>query len=93
MMNDDTNVWIETPFLEKDISCIFLGGDKLPGPDGFSAEFFQHGWDIAKEDMVLLFEKCFRNCKVCTSTNSNFIVLVPRTDAAKIVKDYRPLLS
>ncbi|KAL5663942.1 hypothetical protein ACJX0J_024050 [Zea mays] len=34
--------------------------NKAPGPDGFSAKFYQHFWDTIQEDMMLMFRDLSR---------------------------------
>lgn len=48
--------WLERPFLLEEIkTAVFsTAPDKAPGPDGFSMAFFQHCWDILKDELALL---------------------------------------
>ncbi|XP_020270858.1 uncharacterized protein LOC109846046 [Asparagus officinalis] len=52
---------IEQPFSVEEVhKAIFdMSGDKSPGPDGFSALFFQVFWDIVKDDIMKLFEEFY----------------------------------
>jgi hypothetical protein len=56
-INSIENVFLTTPFIEKEVrEAIFeMEHNKTPGLDGFLAKFYQHFWDIIKEDLMLTF--------------------------------------
>lgn len=43
--------WMERPFDEEEVmgATRSLNGDKAPGPDGFSLDFFQSCWEVVRE--------------------------------------------
>ena len=45
---------LERPFKEEQLESTIwnMGTDKAPGPNGFSAGFFQVCWDIVKADLL-----------------------------------------
>lgn len=45
---------MERDFEEEEVcaAAFELGGDKVPGPDGFPIAFFQRFWDITKADIM-----------------------------------------
>lgn len=53
--------WLEREFKEHEVWAVVFnsGGDKAPGPDGFSMIFFQRFWDIVKEDVISLYRQTF----------------------------------
>lgn len=55
-----------------------LSGDKTPGPDGFSMAFFQHCWEVIKEDVMEVFY--YFHAKVCfgRSFSATFIALISK---------------
>ena len=63
--------------------------DKAPGPDGFTAGFFQGCWDVIQADLFKVFEEFHRNGKIGVDINSIFITSIPKKD--RLVKDYRPI--
>ena len=52
--------------------------DKAPGPDGFTIVVFQDCWDVIKEDLVGVFAEFHRSGIINQSTNTSFIVLLPK---------------
>ncbi|GJY96657.1 RNA-directed DNA polymerase, eukaryota [Tanacetum coccineum] len=67
------------------------GTNKSPGPDGFSFEFFRRYWDIINQDVVDVVHLFFSTGSFPPGCNSSFIALIPKTQEAKMVKDFRPI--
>lgn len=65
--------------------------DKAPGPDGFSASFFQSNWDITGPAMISEIQCFFRNGSLPQSINSTHIRLIPKIPSPISVADYRPI--
>ncbi len=52
--NEDSN-WLGRPFEEEVLGVIQgFNGDKAPGPDGFSMDFFQACWVIVQNDIMVV---------------------------------------
>ena len=53
--NEDSN-WLGRPFEEEEVLGVIQGfnGDKAPGPDGFSMDFFQACWVIVQNDIMVV---------------------------------------
>ncbi|RVW86011.1 Transposon TX1 uncharacterized 149 kDa protein [Vitis vinifera] len=84
---------LDSPFTEEGISkAIFqLDRDKAPGPDGFTITVFQDCWDVIKEDLVRVFAEFHRSGIINQSTNTSFIVLLPKKSLTKKISDFRPI--
>ncbi|GJX12486.1 RNA-directed DNA polymerase, eukaryota [Tanacetum coccineum] len=67
------------------------GTNKSLGPDGFSFEFFRRYWDIINQDVVAAVLLFFSTGSFPPGCNSSFIALIPKTQEAKLVKDFRPI--
>jgi hypothetical protein len=62
-----------------------------PGPDHFPIEFYQHCWDIIKDDLVVLFHD-FHSLKLDIARfNYGVITLLPKIKDANNIKQYRPI--
>ncbi|KAH9307087.1 hypothetical protein KI387_011491, partial [Taxus chinensis] len=68
-----------------------LEGDKAPGPDGFSINFFQKFWEICSEDLLKAVNEFYRSGNLLKELNNTHIVLAPKKMDAKDFKDFRPI--
>ena len=68
------------PFIEEEVHSALadLNGDKAPGPDGFTAAFWQFNWDVVKSDIIGLFRDFHEHGCFVRSLNSIFVVLIPK---------------
>nr|GEX67515.1 putative reverse transcriptase domain-containing protein [Tanacetum cinerariifolium] len=64
------------------------GGDRSPGPDGFTFKFITSFWDILEADVVRLVQEFFRSGSFPKGCNSSFISLIPKVPNAKFVSDF-----
>ncbi|GJW17162.1 RNA-directed DNA polymerase, eukaryota [Tanacetum coccineum] len=67
------------------------GANKSPGPDGFTFEFFRRYWSLIDQDVVAAVSEFFSSSKFPSGCNASFITLIPKTQDAKLVKDFRPI--
>jgi hypothetical protein len=65
--------------------------DKAPGPDGFTARFYQHCWGIVKSDLTKMIRKSQASNKIGGSTNSAFLALIPKEKGATSFNRFRPI--
>jgi hypothetical protein len=59
-----------------------MNPDKAPGPDGFTARFYQQSWDIIKSDLTKLIRKSQNCSKLGGGTNSAFLTLISKEKGA-----------
>nr|GEW44783.1 RNA-directed DNA polymerase, eukaryota, reverse transcriptase zinc-binding domain protein [Tanacetum cinerariifolium] len=67
------------------------GIDKSPGPDGFTFGCCRRYWKLIENDAVDAVTCFFHQCSFPKGGNSSFIILIPKTPNANMVKDYRPI--
>jgi hypothetical protein len=93
VLNEDEASSLEAPFLEREVKDVVFGmdGNKAPGPDGFSLDFFQACWEVLKEDIMAVFSDFHAHGKFERSCNSTFISLIPKVSGASDLKDFRPI--
>ena len=65
--------------------------DKAPGPDGFSASFYQSFWDIIGDDVVEDITSFFTTGTLDTRQNETHVRLIPKFSSPKKVSDDRPI--
>ncbi|GJR69122.1 hypothetical protein Tco_0015187 [Tanacetum coccineum] len=58
------------------------GGDRAPGPDGFSFKFFTTFWDLLEEDVVRFVLELFHSSYFPKGCNSSFIALIPKVSVS-----------
>lgn len=65
--------------------------DKAPGPDGFSASFFQTNWSIVESAIIKEIQEFFSSGSLPSSINETHIRLIPKNLNPRKVMDYRPI--
>jgi hypothetical protein len=93
VISEDTNEYLCKPFLVKEVSdALFqVGPLKSPGPDGFPVRFYQRNWDVLKDDIIQGVLKFFESGVMPIGFNDTSIVLIPKVDHPKELKDFRPI--
>ena len=65
--------------------------DKIPGPDGWTIEFFLAGYDSIGPDLLHLVEETRKNGFLHPPLNSTFLTLIPKKDSPESLEEYRPI--
>ncbi|KAG7556714.1 Ribonuclease H domain [Arabidopsis suecica] len=68
-----------------------IGADRAPGFDGFTAAFYQQFWDLISSDVCSMVRHFFESDKMDHQINQTQICLIPKTEDAKHMADYRPI--
>eukprot|EP00253_Pinus_taeda_P024961 PITA_24961 len=93
-VHDPINNMLTAPIsmdeLKKALDC--MESDKAPGPDGFTARFFQSCWSIINKDLLRMVRKSQVCTKIGGSTNSAFLALLPKEKGASDFSRFRPIL-
>lgn len=63
----------------------------VPGPDGFTVDFYQAGWHFMGKEILDLIEESRINQKVWPALNSTFFTLIPKNDNSEDAKGFRPI--
>lgn len=74
----------------KDV-LISIHPGKAPGPDGFSACFFQSNWSVVGDDLVEEVQQFFQSGRMQRTINETHLRLIPKVISHKKVADYKPL--
>lgn len=75
LVTNDMNDELDTPFTEADVQKVLfdLNPNKAPGPDGYSASFFQKEWNIIRADVVKTILAILNNGDQLQGLNSTII--------------------
>ncbi|GAA0168096.1 hypothetical protein LIER_22896 [Lithospermum erythrorhizon] len=68
-----------------------LNKDSAAGPDGFNGHFYHNFWELIADEVVAAVAHFLRGHKLPQAFTSTTIALIPKTEAAKSWKDYRPM--
>jgi hypothetical protein len=64
---------------------------KIPGPDGWTIEFFLNFFDILGKDLLSVVEENRREGHMHAPLNSTFIALIPKNDNPQGLDEFRPI--
>jgi hypothetical protein len=85
---------LDAPFTKEEIASVVkeMPPEKAPGPDGFIGMFYKKCWSIVKDDIVQAIMSFYshRTAKLGLINRAN-IVLLPKSQVAAQVSDYRPI--
>lgn len=92
-MDDNMNKHLDQKFTEEEIKrAVFdLSPSKAPGPDGFTASFYQLMWSKMKEDVCEATLGILNNGRSLNKWNETEITLIPKVKNPDKVKDFRPI--
>lgn len=65
--------------------------DKAPGPDGFSACFFQANWETVGPAVTEEVQSFFITGHLAQQVNNTVVRLIPKSTTAKRIEEYRPI--
>lgn len=68
-----------------------INGGKAPGPDGFSATFYQSYWHIVGRDVTKDVREFFTSNRLHPRQNETHVRLIPKVTGARSVAEYRPI--
>ena len=72
-------------------ACFDIHPDKAPGPDGFSASFFQSNWKTVADKVITEIQSFFISGTLPPKINHTHIRLIPKVPSPQKVSEYRPI--
>jgi hypothetical protein len=93
LINEETNRNLLKEVSQQEVKEALdqMNPDKSPGPDGFTARFFQHCWAIIKSDLTKMIRRSQSSSKLGGSTNSTFLALIPKEKGASNFNRFRSI--
>ncbi|CAA7053967.1 unnamed protein product [Microthlaspi erraticum] len=86
------NTLIAIPSNEEIRLALFdIHPDKAPGPDGFSASFFQTNWSVVGERLTMEIRDFFVFSILPKTINETYVRLIPKIHSPRLISDYRPI--
>ena len=81
LITEDQNRFLTSWASEEEVrSALFMmHPEKVPGPDGMTALFFQQSWSIIKSDITSMDNEVFRTGYLDERINMTNICLIPKT--------------
>lgn len=68
-----------------------IGNKKAPSLDGFTAAFYKASWSIVGRDITRAVAEFFDTGKLLKQVNATALILIPKGDSPRTIKEYRPL--
>jgi hypothetical protein len=65
--------------------------DKIPGPNGWTMEFYMGFFYLIREELLKVIEESRRNGRICSPFNSNFITPIPKVNDPQSFNDFKPI--
>jgi len=72
-------------------ACFAIHPDKAPGPNGFSACFFQSHWETVGPNIIIEVQAFFSSGILQENINKTHIRLIPKIQSQQKMADYRPI--
>lgn len=68
-----------------------IDGNKAPGYDGYSSQFFKDAWENIGDDLYNVVLDFFDMGRLLTRVNTTILTLIPKTTHPKSVTEFRPI--
>lgn len=92
-VTDQMNEVLTKPFEAEEvhITLFMMGPNKAPGPDGFTAGFLQHHWNLLGSGVTKGVLDFLNGGEMPAEVNMTTIVLIPKVKHPQEMKNYRPI--
>lgn len=68
-----------------------IPGNKAPGPDGYSTQFFKDSWHIVGDSVIAAVQEVFQHGKILKQLNATILTLIPKKSNPMSVTEFRPI--
>eukprot|EP00253_Pinus_taeda_P036400 PITA_36400 len=88
---EDGNLVEEVTKEEVEAVVKSMAKDKIPGPDGWTIELFNHFFDEIGDELTGVVEESRRKGEIYSPFNATFITLIPKKEDPVSFEDFRPI--
>jgi hypothetical protein len=87
------NRMLDANFTEQKVKDAIFGSyaEGAPGPDGFPFLFYQHFWNLVKQDLLLMFNDWNNDELDLFRLNFSLLTLIPKEADAVTIQTFRPI--
>jgi len=87
------NEYLSSPFTESEIktALFMMKPSKAPGPDGFTAGFYQKHWSLAGNDICQAILSFLNGGDMPSVVNNTVLVLIPKVKNPQELTQFRPI--
>ena len=92
-ISEEDNIELSRPFTIEEVkyALFSMETNKAPGPDNIPVEFYQHCWEVVKNDIMRLFLDFYNNNFDVQRLNYGVITLLPKMAEANRIQQFRPI--
>jgi hypothetical protein len=93
VVTEAMNETLNTPFTADEVeqALFMMGANKAPGPDDFSAGFYQRRWDLLKEDVRNAVLDFLNGEGMPSVVNSAILILIPKIKQPQEMTHFQPI--
>lgn len=86
VVDQDLNQRLDLPFSKEEVKkALFdLNPNKAPGPDGFTALFYQEAWDTVGEEMTVVILGILNDGAPLHDWNETVVTLIPKSKICQL---------
>jgi len=87
------NEALDRPYTAQEVewALFMMGACKAPGPDGFTAVFYQTHWETVGPSITNVVLEFFNRGQLLDAMNQTTIVLIPKIKHPQDLKNFRPI--
>lgn len=92
-VTDEMNMRLTRPYTASEVerALQLMRPNKAPGPDGFTAGFYQLHWDLLGNDIISAVLDFLNGGVMPDELNHTTIELIPKTRNPQEMKEFRPI--
>ena len=93
VLGEAKNNFILRTIMEEEVKKVVFSmkAYKAPRPDGFPPTFFQHYWEVIKNELICATRDFFKMRKMLKRINKSFIALIPKSSTPRRLTNFRPI--